>query len=314
VHLMDGEIGVESEPGKGSRFWFSLPADVLESAGAGSERFLDRVRVLIVDDRAKSRTVLTAMVQRLGADVYTASSGEAAISELTRTTFDLLLVDSQMPGADGFEVARCARKLPRPPEIVMMLGTSDLHSDAGECRRIGVRQYVVKPVSEAELATALHGAFNGFGKELQAAAPVCEREVRSLSVLLAEDNAVNQKLASRLLEKMGHRVTLAPNGLEAVRAHAADRFDLILMDVQMPEMNGFEATGRIREREKMTGEHVPIVALTAHAMQGDRERCLEAGMDDYLTKPLSASALAGKLESVELKRAALASGAILSNA
>jgi len=298
VNLMDGEIGVESEPGKGSRFWFSLPADVLECADVSSSQFLDEVRVLIADDRAKSRSVLSAIVERLGATVRAVSSGDEAISAIKDTAFDLLLLDAQMPGADGFAAARYARKLPRPPEIVMMLGASELHSDAGECRQLGIEHYVVKPVSQNELATVLHRALSGFGKELRTPAPAPAREVRTLTVLLAEDNTVNQKLATRLLEKMGHRVSLATNGAEAVRAHAAGQFDLVLMDVQMPEMNGFEATARIREREKITGEHVPIVALTAHAIQGDRERCLAAGMDDYLSKPLNATALAQKLESV----------------
>lgn len=298
VHLMDGEIGVESDPGKGSRFWFSLPVDVLEPAKAPTARLLERVRVLIADDRAKSGTILSAIVERLGATVRAVSSGEDAISEMKKTPFDLLLVDAQMPGTDGFAVARYARRLPRPPEIVMMLGAAELHSDAGECRRLGVRHYVVKPVNESELANALYRAFHCFEQETVTAAPAPQREVRALNVLLAEDNAVNQKLATRLLQKMGHQVTLAANGEEAVRAHSAARFDVILMDVQMPEMNGFEATERIREREKITGEHVPIVALTAHAIQGDRERCLEAGMDDYLSKPLNSSALTEKLENV----------------
>jgi two-component system, sensor histidine kinase and response regulator len=309
VNLMDGEIGVESEPGKGSRFWFSLPADVLESADAPSSRFLDEVHVLIADDRAKSRSVLRAIVERLGATVRTVSSGGEAISAIKETAFDLLLLDAQMPGADGFEAARCARKLPRPPEIVMMLGASELHSDAGMCRQLGIQHYVVKPVSQNELATALDRALSGLGKVLRTPAPATARELRTLAVLLAEDNSVNQKLATRLLEKMGHRVSLAVNGADAVRAHAAGQFDLILMDVQMPEMNGFEATARIREREKITGEHVPIVALTAHAIQGDRERCLAAGMDDYLSKPLNASALAGKLESLSRQRVAAETGA-----
>jgi len=185
----------------------------------------------------------------------------------------------------------------------MLLGSSDLHSDAAESRRLGVVEYVVKPVSEAELTLALDRAL-GFRKDFQAPEPGLRTAVTqpgALSVLLAEDNVVNQKLGMRLLEKMGHRVTLAENGAEAVRAHAAARFDLILMDVQMPEMNGFEATAHIREREKRTGEHVLIVALTAHAMQGDRDRCVAAGMDDYLSKPLIASALAERLESIARK-------------
>jgi two-component system sensor histidine kinase/response regulator len=258
--------------------------------------------VLVADDRAKSRSVLSAILERLGAAVQTESSGQGAIAAITNASFDLLLLDAQMPGVDGFEVARFARKLPQPPEIVMMLGASDLHSDAAESRQLGVDQYVMKPVNESELVAAVYRTLYGSGKQPAAVAPAVPREVRTLSVLLAEDNTVNQKLATRLLEKMGHRVTLAVNGAEAARAHAAEKFDLVLMDVQMPEMNGFEATARIRERERITGEHVPIVALTAHAIRGDRERCLAAGMDDYLSKPLNASALAAKLEILESRQ------------
>jgi two-component system, sensor histidine kinase and response regulator len=243
-------------------------------------------------------------VEHLGASVEAAAGGEEAMSMLKRAPFDLLLVDGQMPGSDGFEVARCAQNLPLRPAIVMMLGSSGLHSDAAECRRLGIEQYVVKPVSETELTPALHRALNGFSNDFQA--PVFSQripltEAGALSVLLAEDNPVNQKLATRLLEKMGHLVTLAANGSEAVRAHTTGRFDVILMDVQMPEMNGFEATALIRGLEQRTGEHVQIVALTAHAIQGDRERCLAAGMDDYLSKPLNAVALAEKLEAIARK-------------
>ncbi|MGA3187224.1 MAG: response regulator, partial [Bryobacteraceae bacterium] len=305
IGMMDGEIGVESEPGKGSRFWFRLPVEVLESAEIAPVRLLDSVRVLIVDDNAKSRTLLRKLVERLGARVQTAASGKEAISVMRNVPFDLLLVDAQMPGSDGFEVARLARRLPQPPAIVMMLGASDVHSDAAECRRLGVQQYVVKPVTEAELSPALHRALHGLVQELTTPVPAPQTGIPAtapLTVLLAEDNVVNQKLATRLLEKMGHHVTLAADGVGAVRAHAVERFDLILMDVQMPEMNGFEATAHIREREKWTGEHVPIVALTAHAMQGDRDRCVAAGMDDYLSKPLSANLLAEKLESATRKK------------
>jgi signal transduction histidine kinase/DNA-binding response OmpR family regulator len=310
IHMMDGEIGVESEPGRGSRFWFSLPADVIEQTEEIPDPLLDRVQVLIADDHLRTRTVLSELVRRQGATVQTAECGKDAISMMGNRSFDLLLLDSHMSGVDGFEVARYARKLSKPPVMVMMLGASALHSDAVECRRLGVQQYVVKPVSEAELSLAMHRALNGFGSELTDA-PLTTGESAGtvLSVLLAEDNVVNQKLATRLLEKMGHRVTLAEDGAAAVRAHAGSRFDLILMDVQMPEMNGFEATAQIRAREKDTGDHVFVIALTAHAIKGDRERCLTAGMDDYLTKPLSGAALKEKLDALSRRNALVRVGA-----
>jgi len=301
VSMMDGEIGVESEPGQGSRFWFVVPMDVVEPARPATHRMLDGVEVLIAHDRARSREILGELVARLGATVRTASSGEDAKSLISKTRFDLLLLDAHMPGSDGFEVAAGARRLPQAPAVVMMLGSSNLLSDAAECRRLGIEQYLMKPVIEAELALAIDRALHGSGKDFEAAEPAFQTRVTkggSLSVLLAEDNVVNQRLGTRLLEKMGHRVTLAGNGVEAIHCHAAAVFDLILMDVQMPEMNGFEATGHIRERERRSGKHVPIIALTAHAIQGDRDRCLAAGMDDYLSKPLSASLLAEKLETV----------------
>ena len=311
VSMMDGEIGVESEPGKGSRFWFILPMDVVEPAAQVADRMLDGVDVLIVDDSARSREALAEMVVRLGAKVRIAANGEDAMFLLQNTRFDILLVDAHMPGSDGFEVARGAKRLPEAPAVAMMLGSSNLLADAAECRRLGIEQYITKPVTEAELTLAMDRALRGAGRNVEAAQPAFQLSVTrgaSLNILLAEDNVVNQRLGTRLLEKMGHRVTLAANGVEAIHWHAGGEFDLILMDVQMPEMNGFEATAQIREREKRTGKHVPIIALTAHAIQGDRDRCLAAGMDDYLSKPLNASLLAEKLEGVARNKKLLPQG------
>jgi CheY-like chemotaxis protein len=179
----------------------------------------------------------------------------------------------------------------------MMLGSSELHTAAAEARRVGA-SYVSKPINETELAATIYRALGhdqSAGPRESARVEIA-RSVRRLRILLAEDNAVNQRIAVRLLEKMGHEAVVAVNGLETVLQHAASAFDLILMDVQMPEMSGFEATQHIREREKSTGEHIRIIALTAHAIEGDRERCLSAGMDDYMSKPLDASLLAEKLE------------------
>jgi len=278
------------------------------------------VRVLIVDDSARSRTVLSALLEPLGAILETASSAERAISMILAGAgaksmpFGLLIIDAQMPTSEGFAVARVALNLPQPPMIMMMVGCSQLHSDAATCREMGIDRYIVKPVSEYELTRALDRLINWSGEidlPSMPAAQIGLTKVGALSVLLAEDNLVNQKLATRLLEKMGHRVTLASNGAGAVRAHATGRFDVILMDVQMPEMNGFEATANIRARENRSGEHMPIIALTALAVEGDRERCLAAGMDDYLLKPLNAIVLSEKLESIARDRK-LAAAAILS--
>jgi two-component system sensor histidine kinase/response regulator len=307
IQLMDGEIGVESQPGKGSRFWFTLPADVIVREAAAAGRSLEGLHLLIVDDSARSREILGAAIRRRGAIVHLVSSGEEAISALKETAFDLLLLDARMPGSDGFEVARFAGRLPLRPAFVMMLGSSNLHSDATQCRHLGIEQYVLKPVSDAELLPAIERALSGvIGESTPEPSPRIEASGKNqLAVLLAEDNLVNQKLATRLLEKMGHHVTIAADGAEAVRAHAKGRFDLILMDVQMPGMNGFEATAQIREREKRTGEHIPIIALTAHAIQGDRDRCLAAGMDDYMSKPINATLLAEKVTAIAPQEVAI---------
>jgi CheY-like chemotaxis protein len=179
----------------------------------------------------------------------------------------------------------------------MMLSSADLSDDAQRCRELGIDLYLVKPVRQAELAEAILRVLRR-SPSVEAAprAQARAESRRALTILLAEDNPVNQRLAVRLLEKRGHKVTVVSSGRAAVEQHAAARYDVILMDVQMPEMDGLDATGVIREREHGTGCRTPIIALTAHALAGDRERCLSAGMDDYLSKPIQAAQLYEKIE------------------
>jgi CheY-like chemotaxis protein len=199
-----------------------------------------------------------------------------------------------MPGVDGFElVERIRREHPQVGATVMMLTSVGQRGDAARCRELGVASYLMKPVSQSELLDALMTAL---GEPLQTSAALITRHSlretrRKLDLLLAEDNAINQTLAVRLLQKLGHRVTLARDGIEAVQCWREGTFDAILMDVDMPKMNGYEATARIRQHESATQGHIPIIAMTAHAMRGAREECLGHGMDGYLTKPIDTEAL-----------------------
>jgi CheY-like chemotaxis protein len=205
--------------------------------------------------------------------------------------FSIVLLDNMMPGMDGFALVE---QIQWHPELVsatlMMLSSADHHENAARCRNLGVTAYMTKPIKRAELLNAILASLDPASGEKLDSATVTGRGFgpgdRELHLLLAEDNAVNQKLAVRLLGKRGHSVVVAGNGKEAIDALERQNFDVVLMDVQMPEMDGFEATLAIRAKEQETGGHVPIVAMTAHAMKGDRERCLEAGMDGYVSKPL----------------------------
>jgi CheY-like chemotaxis protein len=208
-----------------------------------------------------------------------------------------------MPKMDGFTLIERIRQKPElSAAIIMMLTSAGHRGDAARCQELGVAAYLLKPIRQSELREAIARVLGA--REQKGAIPLITRyslgdalePMAVLRVLVAEDNAVNQRLATRLLEKRGHRVTVTANGREAVEAQANQTFDLILMDVQMPEMDGFEATAAIREREKHNGTHIPIVALTAHAMKGDRERCLIAGMDGYLSKPIRPQELDEVLE------------------
>jgi CheY-like chemotaxis protein/HPt (histidine-containing phosphotransfer) domain-containing protein len=216
--------------------------------------------------------------------------------------FSMVLLDNMMPEMDGFELVRQIQQLPTlVGAILMMLSSADRHENAARCQELGMQAYLTKPIRRTELLSTILTAVHAAPKEVSQARAfghAFEQCQHSLRLLLTEDNLVNQKLALRLLEKRGHSVLVVANGRQAVEVLREQSFDVVLMDVQMPEMDGFEATRIIRERELDSGGHVPIVAMTAHAMKGDRERCLEVGMDGYVSKPLHPTELFKAVESL----------------
>jgi CheY-like chemotaxis protein len=255
------------------------------------------LNVLVVDDNATSRRILTGIVERAGMrPVAAAGSGEALalLQEGMGRRFEIAIIDAQMPGMDGFSLVEQMRKEAASQPAVILLISAGKLGDPDRLRQLGTAAWLVKPVSAAQLIEAV---WRAVATSTQPPAPRTASELSSgapqavLRVLLAEDNPVNQKVAVRLIEKRGHRAVVAGNGREVLEALARETFDVVLMDVQMPDMDGFEAAAAIRASEKRTGAHLPIIALTAHAMQGDRDRCLAAGMDGYVTKPFQPGAL-----------------------
>ncbi|MEX0715659.1 MAG: response regulator [Planctomycetaceae bacterium] len=313
VELMGGEIAVESEVGKGSTFHFTAEFAVPKSSATAARRwkqpYLDGLPVLVVDDNGTNRRILEEMLRNWGMAPVTAPSARAALAELHRAhrasaPYGLLLSDVNMPETDGFRLVEWIRQDPNlASTVIMMLTSGGRPGDVARCEALGAASYLIKPVKQSELFDAIAVALDIDRPEKVAPGePGAGGPVRPLKVLLAEDSLPNQKLAIGLLERWGHTVTVANDGRAAVEAveHAqrdrGERFDLVLMDVQMPEMDGLEATRRIRRHERRTGGHTPIVAMTAHAMKGDREQCLEAGMDDYIAKPVRARALLEKIQ------------------
>jgi signal transduction histidine kinase/DNA-binding response OmpR family regulator len=306
VGMMGGRIEVDSAPGKGSTFHFAVRLGLAppgpEAPWLAAEQ-LRGLRVLVVDDHPINRRILDELLHSWDMRPTVVEGARAARVELVRAAaehrpFALLLVDAQMPEVDGFALLEQVRGwVDLGRTAILMLSSADRQGDVARCRRLGVSRHLVKPVAPAELLDAVCAVLGKTspeaGEESPAPrAPSAPQEPgRPLRVLLAEDNVVNQKLFVRLLEKYGHQVTVVGNGLEALAAWRGQPFDLALMDVQMPEMGGLEATAALRAEEKGSGRHLPVLALTAHAMKGDRERCLAAGMDGYLTKPLRAAEL-----------------------
>jgi CheY-like chemotaxis protein len=314
VEMMGGRIWVESELGRGSQFHFTASvgiADtkVIEVGAIAPLEILRAVKVLVVDDNRTNRRILEGMLGRWEMKSSSAQDGDEALTKLNEAQeagepFALILMDMHMPGMDGFELSERIRQSPHPSTATIMMLTSAGHrGDAVRCKELGIAAYLLKPIRQSELREAIARVLGA--REQIGAIPLITRyslhDARELSaslrILLAEDNAVNQKLASRLLEKRGHFVVVAANGREALAAIKKESFDLVFMDVQMPVMDGFEATAAIRKKERSTGVHLPVVALTAHAMKGDREKCLAGGMDGYLSKPIRPQELDELLQS-----------------
>jgi CheY-like chemotaxis protein/anti-sigma regulatory factor (Ser/Thr protein kinase) len=311
VDLMGGEIGVDSVPGQGSTFRFTVR---LERAPAGATDTaadtagLRGARALIVDDNATNRVFLREQLRVWGVEADEAPDGPTALERLRAaaaagSAHQVALLDMQMPGMDGLELARAIKDDPDLAGVKLLLLSSWAEAGHnGDGHEAGIDARLLKPIRASRLLAQLV-ALLGRGStaaplspKRTAPEPPASPPTRSARILVAEDNAVNQKLIARILEKKGHRVDVVGNGREAVDAVMKVGYDLVLMDVQMPEMDGLEATRRIRAADRPAVARIPIIALTANAMQGDQERCLSAGMDDYLSKPVKPADLTATLD------------------
>ncbi len=311
VELMGGRIGVESEPGQGSRFWFRVSIQKqkdLEEEAPLVPPDVRGMRMLVVDDSRTNRTILAKMLGSFGCSAETAESGDVAIRALKRAAhqeklFDLVFLDMQMPGMDGEETLRAIKDDPEIKNVTVVVLTSlGVRGDVARLEALGCAGYLLKPIKQSQLFDTIitvlsrkETAHAGKRSGMVTRHTVAEQRRRRTSILLAEDNPMNQKLAVALLKRAGYSVDAVENGKLAADAINRKSYDLVLMDVQMPQMDGFEATRVIRER-KDDRRNTPIVAMTAHAMKGDRDRCLGVGMNDYISKPIEPQELLGAVK------------------
>ena len=312
VELMGGHIRVESEPGRGSCFLFTTHLKLQSSKNVKPEpchlEMLQGLHALIVDDNAINRMILSKMVGAWGIDAVAVESAAKAMTAIdaarsTAGKFRLILLDAQIAETDGFTLATEIRKTPEwAPVVLVMLTSAGKRGDSARCRQIGIDAYVPKPVKQTDLLEAILEGLGMAAKTEPSSTVITQHSLRDsrerLRILVADDNAVNQQLALRLLEKRGHTVKIAATGELALAEIEKRPFDVLLMDMQMPGMGGLDATRAIRAKERGTGKHLPIIAMTASAMEGDKERCLAAGMDGYVAKPIRAQDLFASIEEI----------------
>ena len=313
ARMMGGRIWVESEVGRGSAFHVSLRFGVAPEAAPEAEEPVELIkglRVLVVDDNATNRQILKETLMHWDIQPTLADGAGAALDALNRALavgepFDLVLSDVNMPEVDGFGLVQQIQSIPSLARLpIILLTSADRTGDAERCRALGLAGHLLKPVKASALLEAIRRALGKRVADARPAEPFLPRKPsrsrRALRILLAEDNDINRIMAVNLLESWGHRVAVADNGREALTALERQAYDVVLMDVQMPELDGLQATAALREREQAGGPRLPVIALTAHAFQGDRERCLAAGMDGYISKPIQPEELFAVLEGIGL--------------